>query len=296
MRVRRARRGYGWRVTVATKADEAQRTARRAADSDWTDRLARLGFCARGLIYMIVGAIAFEIARSPKSGADEEASKEGALREIADRSFGRPLLVVLAIGLAGYALWRATEALWGRRDEDDEAKRLAKRAFSGFRAILYATFCVTTVRFATRPSSSGGGGDEQEESWTARALDWPLGQLIVGAVGAGLIGGGLWVAYRGLAQKFEKRLDTSDMGPTTGTVVDVLGTVGLAARGLVFSVAGFLFVKAAIDFNPEEATGVDGTLRTIADHAYGQVLLTATAAGLVAYGLYSFFEARYRQL
>ena len=283
-------------MTVATKANEAQHAARRAADSEWTDRLARLGFCARGLIYVIVGAIAFEIARSPKSGADEEASKEGALREIADRSFGRPLLVVLAVGLAGYALWRATEALWGRRDEDDDTKRLAKRAFSGARAILYAAFCVSTVRFATRSSPSGGGGDQQEESWTARVLDWPAGQLLVGAVGAGLIGGGLYVAYRGLAQKFEKRLDTSDMGPTTGLVVDVLGTLGLAARGLVFSVAGFLLVKAAIDFNPEEATGVDGTLRVIAHQAYGQVLLTVTAVGLVAYGLYSFAEARYRRL
>ena len=282
---------------MATKADEAQRTARRAADSDWTDRLARLGFCARGLVYMIVGAIAFEIARSPKSGADEEASKEGALREIADRSFGRPLLVVLAVGLAGYALWRATEALWGRRDEDDdsEAPRQA--------GVLRLRGRSSTPPSASAPCGSppgrplhGGGGDQQEESWTARVLDWPAGQLLVGAVGAGLIGGGLWVAYRGLAQKFEKRLDTSDMGPTTGFVVDVLGTVGLAARGLVFSVAGFLFVKAAIDFNPEEATGVDGTLRTIAHQAYGQVLLTVTAVGLVAYGLYSFAEARYRQL
>ena len=280
---------------MATKANQAQHAARRAADSHWTDRLARLGFCARGLVYMIVGAIAFEIARSPKSGADEEASKEGALREIADRSFGRPLLVVLAVGLAGYALWRATEALWGRRDEEDDTKRLAKRAFSGGRALLYGAFCVSTLRFANQPSA-GGGGDKQEETWTARVLDWPAGQLLVGAVGAGLIGGGLYVAYRGLAQKFEKKLDTSDMGPTTGFVVDVLGTLGLAARGLVFSVAGFLLVKAAMDFDPEAATGVDGTLRVIAHQAYGQVLLTVTAVGLVAYGLYSFAEARYRQL
>ena len=118
----------------------------------------------------------------------------------------------------------------------------------------------------------------------------------MGVVGLGFVAGGLYVVYRGLAQKFEKRLDTSEMGPITGRVVDVLGTVGLAARGLVFSLIGFVLVKAAIDFDPQQANGIDGTLKLIARQTYGGILLTVTAVGLVAYGLYSFAEARYRQL
>jgi hypothetical protein len=280
-------------MTVATKARTAERTAKRAADSPWADRLARLGFCARGLVYVIVGVIALQIAFGTSSRGDE-ASKDGALREIAERPMGSVLLAVLAAGLAGYALWRATEALWGKRDEDDEAKRSAKRAGSAAKAVLYAGFCVSTIRFIA--SGPPQGGDEQEQTLTARVLDWPAGQWLVGAVGVAIICGGLYLAYRGLAQKFEKRLDTSEMGPVTGAAVDVLGTVGMAAKGLVFGVAGFLLIKAAVDFDPDEATGVDGTLRTIAQQAYGQVLLTVTAIGLVAYGLYSFAEARYRQL
>jgi hypothetical protein len=281
-------------MTVATKARTAERTAKRAADSPWADRLARLGFCARGLVYMIVGAIALQIAFDTGS-RDDEASKDGALREIAERPMGGVLLVVLAAGLAGYALWRASEALWGKGDEDDEAKRSAKRAGSAAKAVLYAGFCVSTVRFiANGPQPSNDG--EQEQTLTARVLDWPAGQWLVGGLGIAVIGGGVYLAYRGLAQKFEKRLDTSEMGPVMGATVDVLGTVGMAAKGLVFGVAGFLLIKAALDFDPDEATGVDGTLRTIAQQAYGQVLLTVTALGLIAYGLYSFAEARYRRL
>ena len=123
----------------------------------------------------------------------------------------------------------------------------------------------------------------------------PPGQWIVGAAGVAIIGGAAYIGYRGLTQKFEKRLDTSQMGPVTGSAVEVLGTVGLVARSLVFALAGYLLLRAAIDFDPDEAAGLDGTLKTIAQQSYGQVLLTVTAVGLAAYGLYSFAEAKYRR-
>ncbi len=283
-------------MTAATDAHRAtKRAAKRAANSVWADRVARLGFGARGLVYGIIGVIALRIAWAGPGGQD--ASKEGALREIAQRPLGRVLLVVLAVGLAGYAAWRASEALWGKRDEDDEAKRSAKRLGSAAKAAFYLTFFASTVRVVVRGGGqSGSGTDQKEEALTARLLDLPGGRLLVGAIGLAIIGGGLYVAYRGLAQKFDKRLDTSDMGPVTGRVVDGLGMVGMTARGLVFAVAGFLLVKAAADFDPDKATGIDGTLKLIAQQTYGQVLLTVTAVGIIAYGLYSFAEARYRQL
>jgi hypothetical protein len=267
---------------------------RQAADSSWADRWARLGFCARGVVYGVIALIAFQVARD--GGRGDEASKEGALREIAERPLGGPLLVVLAVGLAGYALWRASEALWGKRDEDDEAKRSAKRLGSAARAVFYGVFCVTTVRFILSGPGAGSGGDGQEETLVGRVLGWPAGQWIVGVAGLAIIAGAAYIGYRGLTQKFEERLDTSQMGPVTGRTVDVLGTVGLVARSLVFALAGYLLLRAALDFDPDEAAGLDGTLRTIAQQSYGQVLLTVTAVGLAAYGLYSFAEAKYREL
>jgi hypothetical protein len=257
---------------------------------------ARIGFCGRGVVYAVIGLLALQIvSHGPTNGTN--ANKDGALREIAERSYGRTLLVVLAAGLAGYAIWRLSEAVWGYEDEDDEHKRTAKRLLSAGKAAVYIAFLSTAVRFVSQgPAGGGRQGDQQEESMTARFLDLPGGQLLVAAVGLGLIAGGLYVVYRGLAQKFEKRLDTSEMGPVIGRIVDVTGTVGLAARGLVFSLAGLVLVQAAIDFDPRQANGIDGTLKLLARQTYGGVLLTATAIGLIAYGVYSFAEARYRQL
>lgn len=273
-------------MTTATDATQGAR---------WVDRLARLGFCARGLVYAVVGVIALQIATGGRSPSGDEASKEGALREIAQRSYGEPLLAVLAVGLGGYALWRSTEALWGKRDETDERKRTVKRLGSAAKALLYGALLLSTLRFITG-SAPQGAADRQESSATARVLGLSGGRWVVGAVGVCVIAGGVFVAYRGLAQKFDKRLNTAQMGEVEGRVIDVLGIVGMAARGLVFAVAGFLLLWAAIDFDPRHARGLDGTLRVIARQAHGQVLLAVTAVGIMAYGLYSFAEARYRRL
>lgn len=274
---------------------EVHQAARRAAGSPWTARLARLGFCARGVVYGIIGVLAGQIAWRGDEAAD--ASKDGALREISERPMSGALLVALAIGLAGYTLWRLSEALWGKRDEDDEAKRSAKRLGSAAKAAFYAVFLASTVRFIARgPGGAGGGGDEREETLTARVLDLPGGRLLVGAVGLAIIAGATYSLYRGISQKFEKRLDTSDMDPPLGTVVGTLGTVGLAARGFVFGLAGYLVLRAALDVDPDEAAGLDGTLKELAHQPYGAFLLLVASVGLIAYGLYSFAEARYRQL
>ncbi len=280
-------------AATSTIAD-ARRTAQRAASSSGVDWLARAGFVARGVVYLVLGLITFEVARD--GGRGDEASKEGALREIAERPLGGVQLVLLAVGLAGYALWRAVEAIWGKRDEDDERKRTAKRLGSAARALFYGAFCVTTTHFILQGPAAGSPGDQQEKTMVARALELPGGQWFTGIVGVAVIAGALYIGYRGFSQKFDERLDTSDMGSVTGSAVDVLGTVGMAARSLVFGLAGYLLVRAALDHDSDEASGLDGTLKTMAQAGYGQALLVVTAVGLVAFGIYSWAEARYRRL
>jgi hypothetical protein len=284
---------------VPTATTDAEATARRWANSEWAERLARLGFAARGAVYVVVGLIALQIAREG-GRSEEEASRDGAVQEIASRSFGTALLWVLAGGLAGYVLWRLSEAFWGKRDEADDKKRTAKRIGSAAKGLLYAGFLVSTVRFLLGDPSaqggSGGGNSEQESSATARALELPAGQLLVGAVGVAIVGSGAYLLYRGIAQKFEKHLDGAQMGHTTEKVVGVVGTIGMASRGVVFALAGLLVIKAAVSFDPDEARGVDGTLHLIAQQTYGQVLLSLAAFGVMCFGLYSLAEARYRQL
>lgn len=286
----------GGRGAGVTGVEDLQDAAEEAANSDGAEWWARAGFVARGFVYLIVGVIALQIAWAQRP--DTEASKEGALRAIAERPLSGVLLVVLAIGMAGYALWRFSEALWGKRDETDEHKRTLKRLGSAAKGLVYVGFLLSTIRFIGGGPDSGGqgGGRESEESWTATALGLPGGRLWVGAAALVLVGAGIWLAYRGLAQTYEKRLDTHEMGPVAGRAVDVVGVVGLTARGAIVGFAGYLLLRAALDYDPDEAAGIDGALRELAGQPYGQAILTVLGVGIACYGLYSWAEARYRDL
>lgn len=279
-------------MSARTSTARAREAGQEVANSPWVDRGARLGFAARGLVYIVIGLLAVQIAAGHRS---RQADKQGALQAIADKPLGEAVLVVLAVGLAGYALWRFTEAIWGYASETEHSKRIAKRIGSAGKGLLYAAFCVTTISVLAG-SGGGGGGDQSQKHWTAKVLGWPGGRVLVGLVGAAVIVGGAYMVYRGATRKFEKKLDMARMGQGWHRLAEVLGTFGNSARGVVFGLIGLLLIKAALDYRPDEAQGIDGTLRTIAARPYGQVLLILAAVGLMAFGLFSFIEARYRRL
>jgi hypothetical protein len=277
-------------------ADTAQ-TAKHIAHGPWVDRAARLGFVARGVVYLLIGILAVQIARGRPHG--QSADKQGALAVVADQPFGRAVLVLLAVGMFGYALWRFSEAVWGRSDETDPKKRTVKRLSSAGKGVIYAAFGVTAISFAassSKAAAKGSNGSQTEHSRTATLLGWPGGRVLVAAAGLAVVAGGLYLVWRGIKQKFEKKLNVAQMSPNVRRAAEVLGTVGTAARGAVFVLAGLLLVKAAVDFNPNEAQGIDGTLRKVAEQSHGQVLLIIAGIGFAIFGLYSFVEARYRNL
>ncbi len=277
-------------MSVETTMRRAGRKARRAGNSSWVDRGARVGFAGRGLLYLTV---AFLAARIAQGRGGQQADKQGAVRALADTPLGLALLVVLVVGFAGYALWQAAEAAWGRRDEGDDAKRTGKRGVSAAKALVYAVLAATTVSILFGRDE---GGAQQESLWTAVVLALPGGRVLVGVAGLAIMGTGGWLVARGVRTKFDKHLDTRSMPHPLRKAALVGGAVGHAARGVVAALAGLLLVKAAKDFNPQEAKGIDGTLRTIAEQPFGRVLLLIAAAGLAAFGLFSLVEARYRRL
>lgn len=277
-------------MSVGTTVRRAGRQARRAGNSSWVDRGARVGFAGRGLLYLTV---AFLAARIAQGRGGEQADKQGAVRALADTPLGLALLVVLVVGFAGYALWQAAEAAWGRRDEADDTKRTGKRGVSAAKALVYGALAATTLAVLFGRDETGA---RQESLWTARVLGLPGGRILVGLVGLAIVGAGGWLVVRGVRTKFDKHLDTRSMPNPLRKAAMVGGAVGHAARGVVVALAGLLLVKAAKDFNPQEAKGIDGTLRTIAQQPYGRVLLLLAAAGLAAFGLLSLVEARYRRL
>jgi hypothetical protein len=252
--------------------------------------LSRGGFVARAAIYAIIGVLALKLAIGD---GGKLTNQQGALKTVANQPFGSVLLTLLAIGLGGYALWRLVRAALGRGPEGSDSgfDRLAALG-SG---VAYGALCVLAVEILAG-SGSGSTSSTSPKSSTAGTLGWPGGTWIVGAIGLVLIGVALYQGYRGITQKFLKESKTEEMSPTVRRWIGRVGTVGHLARMVVFGLVGIFMVKAALDYNPQKAVGLDGALAKLANHSYGSLLLGIVAAGLIAFALYSLSDARYRRI
>jgi Domain of Unknown Function (DUF1206) len=265
-----------------------RQTGRRAAHGDWVERAGRVGLVAKGVSYALIGILAIQI---PLGQGGQAADRQGVLRQLATEPWGKAALIALAVGFACYGAWRLIDAVVDRQNAGSEAKGLAKRAKSLGLAVLYFASAVTAVMLV-RSSSADTGGNEQQE--TARVLEWPAGRWIVLAVAAGFLAEGLWSAYRGASRKFRKRLKIQEMSRATERFAVASGVIGHISRGVVFAMVGVFVGKAAIEYDPSEAVGIDGALLKLVDASYGPVLLFLVAAGLIAYAVYCMVEARYR--
>jgi hypothetical protein len=266
---------------------EVTDTARKANDSDAVHWGAKLGFAARATIYLLMGLLALSLAFGNSSS---ETDQRGALQSVAEKSGGKVLLVALALGFAGYALWRLGEAAFGVTGEGKDKGPRVKALVSG---LVYGSLAVTTVTLLL--GSSSGSQAQQQSSLTARVMEHTGGRWLVGLVGLVIAGAGAVMVYEGLKKKFMKYLRTGEMSPSERTVVGRLGMVGTIARGVVIGLSGVLVVQAAVTFDPDKARGLDGALRTLASQPFGPYLLGAAALGLVAFGVYGYAEARWRR-
>ena len=268
-------------------AHEARQRGR--SGSGWYAWLARAGLVAKGASFGIVGALAIKLAIGDGGRAT---SREGALHALAGETFGEVVLILLVIGFVAYALWRFVEA-WAAPGED--AKKWAKRVGSLGRGLVYAGLAFSAAKIL---AGAGGGGSQNQRAHETAAtlLSWPGGTWLVGVAGAVVIGVGLWNLYRGLARKFEDKWRTGEMGPTARRWGGRAGTVGHVARAVVFGLIGIFVIRAALEYDPKQAIGLDGALQKLAGAAYGPYLLGLTAAGLIAYGLYCLVDARYRDV
>ncbi|MFF7246015.1 DUF1206 domain-containing protein [Embleya sp. NPDC008237] len=285
-------------ASMAESGRAAKAAGRQAADSKVMVGLARAGLAARGLLYIIVGAIAVQIAFGDKN---QEADRGGAVEEIGNKPFGEAMLWVLVVALIGMCLWRLVEAAFGQAAPDGD--KVGKRLMSLGRAIFYGFVVASLIRTLTASDSGGGKGQDQgggsnktSKDLTAKALDWPGGRYLVGLAGLVLIGFGIGMAVRYALRKFREKLNTGEMSPLQRRVVDLLGMIGGISRGVVFAAAGVFVLVAAVKFDPKRAKGVDETLRSFADTPMGPALLVLIALGLVVFGLYSFCEARWRRV
>lgn len=274
--------------TLKRPAEEARRRGR--SGTGWYAWLARAGLVAKGVSYGIVGALAVKLAAGHGGAAT---SRQGALHALAQERFGQIMLILLAIGFASYAVWRAVQAF---ATPADEGKDWVKRVGYLGRAAIYVG--LTFSAFSILLGDSGGGSSQtgKAHKTTAVVLSWPAGTWLVGLGGAILIGVGLWNAYRGLARKFEDKWNTGGMGAAARRWGARVGVVGHLARAVVFTLIGVFVIRAALQYDPKEAVGLDGALQKLASANYGPYLLGLTAAGLIAYGLFCLADARFRDV
>lgn len=276
---------------MTSAAQSANSSARQAARSEPVKKAARVGLFAYGITHLLIAWLALQIAFG--SGG-QEADQAGAFQTLAQQPFGKVLLWVLVVGFAAVALWRAEQAVWGYGYVSDTAKQIRKRVTAAAKAVLFVILAVVAGTAAAGGGSGGGGGGQQ--GLTATVLGWGvIGQILVGAVGLGIVAVGGKKIYDGIKRKFEDDMSLPSDRRARQVAVRS-GQIGFIAKGVAIALIGGLVVTAAVQFRPDRAAGLDTALTTLARQPYGPYLLAAVAFGLAAYGVFCFFDARYHRV
>jgi uncharacterized protein DUF1206 len=260
--------------------------SRSASGSDALNMFARLGLIARGIDYIVIGAIALMLALHV---AQHEPDTAGAIEAIATKPLGYLLLWILVIGFLALAVWRLVQAAVPWLNTTD-----GHRVMALFCGIAYAIAFYTTLMFVehgTKPAS----GNSSARDYTAHVLSLDGGRAIVAIAGIALIVIGIIMAIRGFDAEFTRYLRMGWMSRATQDTVIALGQAGYVARAAVVIGLGIAALDAAITYDAAKAKGVDGVLRSFAQSPFGPWLLILVALGLIAFGIESFAEAKWRR-
>jgi hypothetical protein len=278
--------------TIKKAGRDAEELIDDVAAHPWVERIARFGYAAKGVVYMIVGALAMMAAFGT---GGETTDTRGALQAIEDQPFGKFALGAVAFGLIGYVLWRWIQAVADTDGKGTGLKGVLVRIGYAGSGLVYAGLAFTAAKVLVDvgdPDSS----TETQQHWTARLMTMPYGDWLVGLAGAAVLGFGLYQIYKGLRAKFRKRLKLGEMSPSKKFWALLSGRTGYSARGIVFCIVGVFLIQSARHFNPSEAKGLDGVLQALSQWPFGPWVMGAVAAGLLAYGFYMLIEARYRRI
>lgn len=255
-------------------------------------KFARIGWAAKGLVYVLTGLLAFTIAADrgnskESGGASGQADPSGAVATIARQPFGQLILWVVAAGLFLYAAWRIVTVLL---PAEVDGHSVLRRIGYSVSAATYIALGITAVSLATKPGSSGGGGESSQDSQvtkvTQSVMEWPAGRWLVGLAGLVVIGIAVYFAYKAYTASFEKEIEHRSIGPFSWHAVRIAGRIGWIGRSAMMALIGFFVTRSAINFDPDEARGLDDSLRRVADDTLGMVLVIVVAFGLTLYGAF----------
>jgi uncharacterized membrane protein YidH (DUF202 family) len=272
---------------------QATQAANRTAHNPGVIFLGRLGYAAKGVVYVVIGILA-AFAALGNGGATTD--RKGAVQAIYDQPFGKILLGLVTFGLLCYALWSFVRAIADTDKKGTEPKGLATRLFYGAVGVSYFLFAFGAFQLLMGSGNTGKSSDTSTQDWTAELLKQPLGIVLVIIAGLVVLGVAGYEFYKAYKADFKKHLEMGQMNAQTREWIVRFGQFGLAARGIVFTVIGIFLIVAALHQDPNQAKGLGGALQELSQQPYGQVLLGIVAVGLAAYGIYSLAEARYRRM
>lgn len=256
----------------------------------WSHYVARAGFAAKGIVYIVVGVLALQVAIGV---GGETTGTRGAIAAIAQQPFGQVLLWAMGIGLFAYMAWRFTQAVLDPEDDEEGAKKAVKRVAYFISGVIHAGLATAAIHFAMGAGDRSGGQGSQQV--TAQVLAQPFGQWLVGLAGVAVIIVGCAQFGAAYTASFMDRTRPS-MTASQRKWTQRAGRWGHAARGVVFGIAGWFVIQAALQADPSQARGLDGALEELSRQPYGPWLLGVVAAGLALYGLFMIIMARFRRI
>lgn len=274
----------------------------------WIERVTRFGWLSKGFVFVVIGVLAVRIAtESWSNGSQVQADQSGALRTVADQPLGPYLLLALALGLAVFSVWKLVQAVVAGSAGLDPLGIVKRIGWFGL-GVFYGALAFAAVHLAylrtdgdpTTGSSGnatgGSGRTTQPSHLTARILGAPGGRVLVIVVALVIVAIGVYHLRKGLTREFIDDIDTEDLDERQERWLGAFGLIGFVARALVLGVAGWFLAKAAVEFDPAEAVGLDGALRELATLTYGRIILGAVGVGLVVAGLYDMTVFRRQQI
>ena len=255
----------------------------------WIERLARVGYTAKAVLYITIGYLA---SRAALGQGGRVTDTQGALQEVETASYGQAILFIIAAGLIGYGAWQLVEAVLDPEGRGTGLKGILLRLGFAVRGLFHGLLGITAIRIAL--GDGRGSSANQAPRWTAQAFELPGGELLVWLAAAGIAGYGVYQFYRSWSPKMRRHLRLAELPEGIRRWVLGVSRFGIAARDVVFCLIGLFFLRAAWRHDATQAGGLQESLRTLARLGYWPFLVVAF--GLVAYGVYELVNARYRQI
>jgi hypothetical protein len=252
--------------------------------------LGRAGYAAKGIVYVVIGALAAGVALGA-GGATTDST--GALSAIGEGSLGQATLIGIGLGLLGYTAWALVSAVTDAEGRGDEPTSFVLRASQAIRGLGYGALGIQALRLL---GHDGAHGSDAARDWTARFLDMPLGRAIVVIVGLCVLGYAVYQLHDACTDGVCEHLDLEEAGPTAARWIVRFGRFGIGARAVVLALIGVFLVRAGVQGDAGEAGGVDDSLQALATADHRWMILGTVAFGLVAYGAYQLATARFRHM